>query len=152
MLIIAVQPAQLFSERQQSLLFETLHTDIDTVCFTCLYHCSAVSCEMWDGDVAQLVECRTGMLLRQVPFSSAARDFSPKANFQCKFSISFGIIMCVCITVYVSRLDASSCDGQCVSLNIASFHRSLHSACTMERLVPSTQRGKDCIKMNGLQN
>ena len=37
--------------------------------------------------VAQLVEY-TSMLLRQVRFPSAARDFSPRVNFQCRLSYS----------------------------------------------------------------
>ena len=35
--------------------------------------------------VAQLVEY-TSMLLRQVRFPSAARDFSPRVKFQCRLS------------------------------------------------------------------
>ena len=35
-----------------------------------------------DGDVAHLVERRTGTLVTQVRFSGAARDFSPRVNFQ----------------------------------------------------------------------
>ena len=36
-----------------------------------------------DGDVAQLVEHRTGTPPPQVRFPGAARDFSPRVNFQC---------------------------------------------------------------------
>ena len=39
-----------------------------------------------DGDVAQLVEHRTSMLLMQVWFPCAARDFSARVNFQCRLS------------------------------------------------------------------
>ena len=38
------------------------------------------------GDVAQLAECWTGLLLRQVRFPSTERDFSPRDNFQCRLS------------------------------------------------------------------
>ena len=40
------------------------------------------------GDGAQLVEHWTSTLLRQVQFPGAARDFSPKVNFQCRLSYS----------------------------------------------------------------
>ena len=39
-----------------------------------------------DGDVAQLVERRTGTPLTQVRLSGAAKDFSLRVNFQCRFS------------------------------------------------------------------
>ena len=38
------------------------------------------------GDVAQLVEHRTGTPLIQVRFPGVARDFSPRVNFHCRFS------------------------------------------------------------------
>ena len=38
------------------------------------------------GDVAQFVERQTGTLLRLVGFPGAARDFSPRVNFQCRLS------------------------------------------------------------------
>ena len=38
------------------------------------------------GDVAQLAEHRTVKPLTQVPFPAAARDFSPRVNFQCRLS------------------------------------------------------------------
>ena len=41
---------------------------------------------MWGGGVAQLVERQTGTPLRQVRFLGAARDFSPRVNFQCRLS------------------------------------------------------------------
>ena len=34
-----------------------------------------------DGDVAQLIECRTGMPLRQIQFPGAAGDFSPRVSY-----------------------------------------------------------------------
>ena len=40
------------------------------------------------GEVAQLVECWTGALLRQVQFPGAAREFSSGVNFQCRLSYS----------------------------------------------------------------
>ena len=40
----------------------------------------------WGGDVAQLVEHRTGTPPTQVRFSGAARYFSPRVNFQCRLS------------------------------------------------------------------
>ena len=38
------------------------------------------------GDVAQLIERRTGTPLTQVRFLSAARDFPSRVNFQCRLS------------------------------------------------------------------
>ena len=38
------------------------------------------------GDVAQLVEHRTDTPRTQVRFPGAARDFSSRVNFECKFS------------------------------------------------------------------
>ena len=45
-------------------------------------------CGGWGGggDVAHLVEHRTGTLPTQVRLHSAAGDFSPKVNFQCRLS------------------------------------------------------------------
>ena len=40
------------------------------------------------GDVAQLAERRTGTPLRQVRFPGAARDFSPRVNFQSRLSVT----------------------------------------------------------------
>ena len=41
------------------------------------------------GDLAQLVERRTGTPLSQVRFPGAAMDFSPRVNFQCR--LSYGV-------------------------------------------------------------
>ena len=38
------------------------------------------------GDVAHLVDHRTGTPLTQVRFPGAARNFSPRVNFQCRLS------------------------------------------------------------------
>ena len=38
------------------------------------------------GDVAQLIEHRTGTPLTQVPFPGTSRDFPPRVNFQCRLS------------------------------------------------------------------
>ena len=37
---------------------------------------------MWSGDVAQLVEHRTGTPRTQVRFPGVTKDFSPRVNFQ----------------------------------------------------------------------
>ena len=42
--------------------------------------CVCVVCIHLDGDSAQLVEHRTGMLLRRARVPGAARDFSPRVN------------------------------------------------------------------------
>ena len=41
-----------------------------------------VQARCWGGDVAKLVVRRTGTPLRRVRFPGAARDFSPRVNFQ----------------------------------------------------------------------
>ena len=62
-------------------------------------------CAKGDGDVAQLVERRTGTPLTQVRFPGAARDFSPRVNFQSR--LSYGVrtpscaIACINICVHV---------------------------------------------------
>ena len=43
----------------------------------------------WLGELAQLVERRTGTPLRLVRFPAAARNFSPTVNFQCR--LSYGV-------------------------------------------------------------
>ena len=44
---------------------------------------------VWVGDVAQLVQRRTGTPLAQVRLPGAAGDFSPRVNFQCR--LSYGV-------------------------------------------------------------
>ena len=57
------------------------------------------------GDVAQLIEHRTGTPLTQVRFPSAAKDFSPRVNFQ--YGLSYGVrtspcaIACINICAHV---------------------------------------------------
>ena len=46
----------------------------------------SLPCLMPCGDVAQLVEHRPGTPLTQVRIPGAARDFSPRVNFQCRLS------------------------------------------------------------------
>ena len=61
--------------------------------------------EMLGGDVAQLIDHRTGTLPTQVRFPSAARDFSPRVNFQCR--LSYGVrtppyaVACINICAHV---------------------------------------------------
>ena len=43
------------------------------------------------GDVAQLVEHRTGTSLTQVRFPGAARDLSSRVNFQCRLSLTVSV-------------------------------------------------------------
>ena len=57
------------------------------------------------GDVAQFVERRTGTVLTQIRFPGAARNFSPRDNFQCR--LSYGVrkppcaIACINICAHV---------------------------------------------------
>ena len=48
--------------------------------------CEVMQLSPLGGDVAQLVERRTGTPLTQVRFPATARDFPPKVNFQCRLS------------------------------------------------------------------
>ena len=52
------------------------------------------------GDVAQLVERRTGTPLKQVGFPSAARDFSPRVNLRCR--LFYGVRTPPCAISYIS--------------------------------------------------
>ena len=53
-----------------------------------------------DGDVTHLVERRTSTPLGQVRFPGAARDCSPRANFQCR--LSYGVRAPPCATACVN--------------------------------------------------
>ena len=57
------------------------------------------------GDVAQLVEHHTGTLPTHVRFLGAARDFSPRVNFQCRLFYGVctppGAIACIYICAHV---------------------------------------------------
>ena len=59
----------------------------------------------YGGDVARLVDRRIGTPLRQVRFPGAARDFSPRVEFQCR--LSYGVrtppcaIACINICAHV---------------------------------------------------
>ena len=66
------------------------------------------SIDVWSsvfGDVAQLVKCRTGTLLTQVRFPSAARDFSPKVNFQCRLSYGVRTPPCAIACINTNSVD-----------------------------------------------
>ena len=52
------------------------------------------------GDVAQLVEHRTGTLLTQVRFPGAVRDFSLRVNFRCRL-LGYGVCTFPCAIAYV---------------------------------------------------
>ena len=61
-------PSLLSTQNPHCMLFTTIHHFIWLLI-------------TWGGDVAQLVERRTGTLLRQVRFPGAAKDFCPRVNF-----------------------------------------------------------------------
>ena len=54
------------------------------------------------GDVAHLVEHRTGMLPMQVRFPGAAKDFSPRVNFQCRLSYGVHTPLCAVACINIS--------------------------------------------------
>ena len=53
------------------------------------------------GDVAQLVEHRTGTSPTQVRFPDAARVFSPRVNFQCRLSYGVRAPPCAIACYYI---------------------------------------------------
>ena len=55
----------------------------------------------WGGDVAQLVERRTGTPQTQVRFPGAARDFSPRVNFQRRLSYGVRTPPCAIACIYI---------------------------------------------------
>ena len=69
---------------------------------------SSSSIDVWSsvfGDVAQLVKRRTGTLLTQVRFPSAARDSSAKANFQCRLSYGVRTPPCAIACINTNSVD-----------------------------------------------
>ena len=53
------------------------------------------------GDVAQLVEHRTGTPPTQVRFPGAARNFSPRVNFQSRLSDGVRTPPCAIACIYI---------------------------------------------------
>ena len=53
------------------------------------------------GDVTQLIDHRTGTSETQVGFPSAARDFSPGVNFQCRLSYGVRTPPCAIACIYI---------------------------------------------------
>ena len=58
-------------------------------------------CVAWDGDVAQLVEHRTGTPPTQVRFPGTARDFSPRVKYQCRLSYGVRTPPCTIACIYI---------------------------------------------------
>ena len=90
------------------------------------------------GDVAQLVERRTGTSLRQVRFPGATRDFSTRVNFQCR--LSYGVRTPPCATacnnicaLVKDPLDRVKSSVYYGNTNSSSMHRRLGSA-TLSKL------------------
>ena len=62
--------------------------------------CISNSLNVWGRDAAQLLQCQTGTLLMQVRFPGAARDFSPRVNFQCR--LSYDVHTPTCVITYIN--------------------------------------------------
>ena len=77
-------------------LFVCLFVVVFFVCLFCFFHTTGHR----GGDVAQLVKRRTGTPLTQVRFPSAARDFSPGVNFQCR--LSYGVCTPPCAIAWIN--------------------------------------------------
>ena len=71
------------------------------VCTNYLYVKGNSTCMYKYIDVAQLVEHRTGTLLTRVRFPGAARDFSPRVNFQCRLSYGVPTPPCAIACIYI---------------------------------------------------
>ena len=69
--------------------------------------CETNSCAKLGLDVARLVEHRTGTPLTQVRLPGAARDFSPRVNFQCRLSYGVRTPPCAiaCMNIYAHVKD-----------------------------------------------
>ena len=59
---------------------------------------------VWLGDIDQLVEHWTSMLLKQVRFPNVARDFSLRVNFQCRHSYGVRTPLCPITCIYICAL------------------------------------------------
>ena len=78
------------------------------VCRMCPGICSSVPYSPLSkkgGDVAQLVEHRTGTLPTQVRFPSVAREFSTRVNFQCRLSYGVRTPPCAIACIYIHAHD-----------------------------------------------
>ena len=63
--------------------------------------CLLLTIKLVGGDVAKLVEHRTGTLPTQVRFPGAARDFSPSVNLQCRLSYGVRKAACAIACIYI---------------------------------------------------
>ena len=108
------------------------------------------------GDVAQLVQHRTGTPQTQVRFPGAARDFSPRVNFQCRLSSGVRIPPCAIECIYIScarQISRSSCRSPVDYGNTKtpSMHRRVGSA-TLSQLalwqILGVPAGRVCVSFS----
>ena len=81
-----------------------------------------------DRDLAQLVEHRTGTPLTQIRFLGAARNFSPKVNFQCRLSHCVLKTPCAIAYIYI----CTHVEDPAVHVRVQWITETLkHPACTV---------------------
>ena len=85
------------------------------------------------GDVAQLVQRRTGTPLAQVRFPSAAKDFSPRVAFQ--YRLFYGVCTPPCATVCINICaHVKNCE---INVKVRWIMETLkHLICTIGWVVP----------------
>ena len=71
------------------------------VCRCCCGGGLGLGMEDAGGDVAQLVEHRTGTPPTQVRFPGTARDFSPRVKYQCRLSYGVRTPPCTIACIYI---------------------------------------------------
>ena len=80
------------------------------------------------GGLAQLVERRTGRPPTQVRFPGAARDFSPRFNFQCRLPFGVRTPPCAIAFIYISE----HVKDPVVHVRVSCIMEALkHPACTL---------------------
>ena len=95
--------------------------------------CTMELCALCDNllgaEVAQLVGHRTGTLPMQARFPGAARDFSPRVNFQCRLSYGVRTPPCSIACIYI----CAHVKDPVVHVRVLCIIETLkHGACTVE--------------------
>ena len=91
-------------------------------------YCNTKGLQLHVGDVAQLVEHRTGTLPTQVQYPSAARDISPRVNFQCRLSYCVRTPPCAIACIYI----CAHIKDPVVHIRVHWIMKTLkHTACTV---------------------
>ena len=90
-------------------------------------------CALTGGDVAQLVQHRTGTSPTQVRFPGAASRFSPRVNFQCRLSYGVRTPPCAFACIYIF----AQVKDPVVHVRVRWIMETLkHPACTVSWVAP----------------